>query len=145
MTVQTQEITELSNDLEVRAKEVERAYNKIVDKLIALHKTFQEPHLRKHVQLVDYYTSAPQFISRFIDICLSGDKQTISYGKSSNSTYEVGNVASTEMIRIIFDATAKANTSIDIEDCLDDHYFHLPAYFAALDNPQAKIYLESRQ
>lgn len=142
MTSITQQPVEYSAESEARKQAVEKAYNRIIEQLIALHKTFAEPHLRRFVQLKDRYSSSPEFISRFIDISLSGDKQTIFYGKSSNTTYEVGKEASTEIIRIIFSATAKENTIVNIEDCLDDQYFHLPAYFAALNNPEAKINLE---
>jgi hypothetical protein len=124
-----------------RKDEVEKAYNQIIERLIQLHITFNAPHFRKFAQLQDPHTTAPEFISRFININLSSDGQTIFYGKSSNATYEIGKEASTEMIRILFRATAKESTSINIEDCLDDQYFHLPSYFSALNNPEAEIFL----
>lgn len=127
-------------DREARENEVVKAYNKIIEEMIELHKTFDPPHLGAFALQQESYPPSPEFISRFIAISLSSNKQTIFYGKSSKATYEIGPEASTKMIRILFNATAKENTSIDIENCLDDQYFHLRSFYGALTNPEATIH-----
>ena len=130
-------------DVKARQEAVQKAYWQIISETIELLKTLPTPQLRTHIEVPEE-GSVHNFISTCIRISLSDDLELISYAKHFECRDYIGFHAYSELSRIIYRNTMRENSSVFIEDCLEEFCYDYTDFEKAMNNPLAKVKIEEK-
>lgn len=128
-----QHIDSIAYDDERRSHAVTKAYYSILQQITTIVESSEPELMRAYIQLENVDGYKHQFLSPIIHLRLSEDLQTLSFAKDLELKPYIGRKHYHNLYRIIFDATKKENTEIDIEDCLDEVDYYFSDYEDALE------------
>ena len=127
----------LCEDMNLRGQEVKKAYHKIIEQILPIVDTAKSEIMRRCIIIENSNGYAHQFLSPLMHLRLTKDLQWIAFAKDLELKPYFGVHEYHNLYRIIFEATKRENTSVNIEDCLDEYEYFYSDFEDALELPDA--------
>ena len=123
----------LCKDEQARETAVTKAFTNIKAQIKEMLPEYRYSFMMEYLEIDNPSIGIYEFVSPVINISYRETFQEISYSKNRHVRTRIGLHAFSELTRIIYRETAKENTAVNIEDCLNEQKYNHKVFEKAVE------------